>query len=188
MGVCVWPIKPFVSNTYIFQRRLSLMFRLMRSAPQPIIAAVHEAAIGGGLSMAYTSDVRLASHDAVFRAQFINLGVGGADMGSSYFLWRIVGWGKAAEMCLTGDKVLAKEALRIGLVNHLYERKDLMPEAMGMARRMSKSSQMALQLTKSAFNMALNGMPYEDTVRVEDRGQTLLGLAMLAGINTTVQK
>jgi hypothetical protein len=63
-----------------------------------------------------------------------------------------------------------------------------MPEAMGMARRMSKSSQMALQLTKSAFNMALNGMPYEDTVRVEDRGQTLLGLAMLAGINTTVQK
>jgi enoyl-CoA hydratase/carnithine racemase len=175
-------------NTYLFQRRLSLMFRLMRSAPQPIIAAVHGAAIGGGLSMAYTSDVRLASHDAVFRAQFINLGVGGADMGSSYFLWRIVGWGKAAEMCLTGDKVLAKEALRIGLVNHLYERKDLMPEAMRMARRMSKSSQMALQLTKSAFNMSLNGMPYEDTVRVEDRGQTLLGLAMLAGINTTVQK
>ncbi|MEN8245846.1 MAG: enoyl-CoA hydratase/isomerase family protein [Thermodesulfobacteriota bacterium] len=175
-------------NTYNFQRRLSLMFRLMRSVPQPIIAAVHGAAIGGGLSMAYTSDIRLASHDTVFRAQFINLGVGGADMGSSYFLWRIVGWGKAAEMCLTGDKVKTDEALRIGLVNHLYDRKDLMPEAMAMARRMAKNSQMALQLTKSALNMALNGMPYEDTVRVEDRGQTLLGLTMSTGINTNVQK
>jgi len=175
-------------NTYIFQRRLSLMFRLMRSAPQPIITAIHGAAIGGGLSMAYTSDIRLASHDAVFRAQFINLGVGGADMGSSYFLWRIVGWGKAAEMCLTGDKVKADEALRIGLVNHLFERKDLMPEVMAMARRMAKNSQMDLQLTKSTFNMSLNGMPYEDTVRVEDRGQSLLGLAMSAGINTHVQK
>lgn len=174
--------------TYHFQRRLSLMFRLMRSAPQPIIAAVHGAAIGGGLSLAYTSDIRLASDDVVFRAQFINLGVGGADMGTSYFLWRIVGWGKAAEMCLTGENVAADEALRIGLVNYLYPRDQLLPRAMAMAKRMADKSQMALQMTKSALNMALNGMHYEDAVRVEDRGQAILGLAMSAGINTSVQK
>ena len=179
-------LKP--AGVYHFQRRLSLMFRLMRSAPQPIIAAVHGSAIGGGLSLAYTSDIRLASDDVVFRAQFINLGSGGADMGTSYFLWRIVGWGKAVEMCLTGENVGAEEALRIGLVNHLYKREDLMPAALEMARKMASRSQLALQMTKGAFNMALNGVNYEDAVRIEDRGQSLLGLALTAGINTTIQK
>lgn len=176
------------AGVYRFQRRLSLMWRLMRSAPQPIIVAVHGSAIGGGLSLAYTSDIRVASDDVTFRAQFINLGVGGADMGTSYFLWRIVGWGKAAEMCLTGEKVMAEEALRIGLVNHLYKREDLIPAAMAMAKNMASKSQMALQITKSALNMALNGVNYEDAIRIEDRGQAILGLAMTAGINTNVQK
>jgi enoyl-CoA hydratase/carnithine racemase len=179
-------LKP--AGFYHFQRRLSLMFRLMRSAPQPIIAVVHGAAIGGGLSLAYTSDIRLASDDVIFRAQFINLGSGGADMGTSYFLWRIVGWGKAAEMCLTGEKVMAEEALRIGLVNHLYKREELMPAALEMARKMASRSQLALQITKGALNMALNGVNYEDAVRIEDRGQSILGLALTAGINTNVQK
>lgn len=176
------------AGVYHFQRRLSHMWRLMRSAPQPIIAAVHGAVIGGGLSLAYTSDIRLASNDVTFRAQFINLGVGGADMGTSYFLWRIVGWGKAAEMCYTGEKVMADEALRIGLVNHLYFREDLMLAAMTMAKSMASKSQLALQITKGALNMALNGVNYEDAVRIEDRGQSILGLAMTDGINTTVQK
>ena len=159
------------------QALLSKVFRLMRSAPQPIIAAVHGAAIGGGLSFAYTSDIRLASDDAVFRAQFINIGVGGADMGSSFFLWRIVGWGKAAEMCLTGDKVSAAEALRIGLVNYLYPREELLPAAVAMAKRMATKSRVQLQFTKEALNMALNGINYEDAVRIEDRNQTILSLA-----------
>lgn len=176
------------SGIYHFQRRLSLMFRMMRSAPQPIICAIHGAAIGGGLSLAYTSDIRLASDDVSFRAQFINLGAGGADMGSSYFLWRIVGWGKASEMCLTGEKVGAEEALRIGLVNHLYKREELMPAALEMARKMATRSQLALQITKGAFNMALNGVNYEDCVRIEDRGQSIVNLGLSAGINTTVQK
>jgi len=172
--------------TYHFQRRLSLIFRLMRSAPQPIIAAVHGAAIGGGLSLAYASDIRLAGDDAVFRAQFINLGVGGADMGSSYFLWRIVGWGKAAEMCLTGKKVPADEALRMGLINHLYPRSELLPKTMEMAKGMAEKSAMSLQITKSAFNMSLSGIHCEDAVSMEDRGQALLGLALSAGIDTKV--
>ncbi len=176
------------SGTYHFQRRLSLMFRLMRSAPQPVITAVHGAAIGGGLSFAYTSDICLASNDAIFRAQFINLGAGGADMGTSYFLWRIVGLRRAAEMLLTGEKVMADEALRIGLVNHLYPKEELFPAAMKMAKTMASKSQLALQITKGALNMALNGLNYEDAVRVEDRGQALLGLAMTSGINTAIQK
>jgi enoyl-CoA hydratase/carnithine racemase len=115
------------------------------------------------------------------------VGVGGADMGTSFFLWRIVGWGKAAEMLLTGDKVPADEALRIGLINHLYPNKEeLFSAAMKMATTMASKNQFALQLTKSALNMALNGLNYEDAVRMEDRGQTMLAMAF--GINTTIQK
>ena len=90
---------------YHGQSHFSRIYRLMRSCPQPIITAVHGPAFGGGLSFALASDIRIASEDAVFCAQYINIGVGGADMGSSYFLWRLVGSGKAAEMCLTGNRV-----------------------------------------------------------------------------------
>ena len=114
---------------YYFQSRFSSLYRFMRYAPQPIIAAVNGPAMGGGLSLALAADIRLASENAWFCAQYINVGVGGADMGSSYFLWRLVGLGIATEMCLTGSRVDAKEAYRIGLVNHVYDKEELMNAA-----------------------------------------------------------
>jgi len=91
-------------------------------------------------------------------------------------------------MMLTGEKVLADEAFRIGLVNHLYPKEELFPAAMTMAKAMASKSQLALQITKGALNMALNGSNYEDAVRIEDRGQAIMGLAMTAGIKTDIQK
>jgi len=87
-----------MDNFFFNQSRFSFLYRLMRSAPQPIIAAVNGPALGGGLSLAIASDIRLACKEAWFCAQYVNIGLGGADMGSSYFLWRLVGWGKAIEM------------------------------------------------------------------------------------------
>ena len=58
-------------------------------------------------------------------------------MGSSYFLWRIVGAGKAAEMCLMGNRIPADEALRIGLVNYVHPRENLLSAAMEMAENMA---------------------------------------------------
>lgn len=154
---------------------ISLIYRLMRTAPQPIIAAVHGAVVGGGLSFAYTSDIRLASEDAKFRAQYINLGTGGAEMGSSFYLWRLVGLSKATEMSLLGESMTAQEALRLGLVNYLYSSKDdLFPAAMTMANKMAAKGRMQLQLTKEVLNMALNGINYEDAIRIENRNQTIL--------------
>jgi enoyl-CoA hydratase/carnithine racemase len=166
-------------NIYSGQNLFSNVIRLMRTCPQPVIAAVHGPAMGAGLSFAMAADVRLASEDAMFCAQYINIGTGGADMGSSFFLPKIVGWGRAAEMCMTGNQVLADEAYRIGLVNHIHPREELLPAAMAMATNMCSKNKLGLRLTKDAFNAALNGSSLEDANRMEDRNQTLFLLNSL---------
>ncbi|UCF82372.1 MAG: enoyl-CoA hydratase/isomerase family protein [Desulfobacteraceae bacterium] len=156
------------------QMRFSSICRLMRSCPQPVIAAVHGPAMGGGLSFTLAADVRLASEDAMFCAQYVNIGLGGADMGSSYFLWRIIGSGRAAEMCLTGARVYADEAYRIGLVNHIYPGDELMPAALDMAKNMVSKSKLGLRLTKEALNAGLNLSSLEDANVIEDRNQAYM--------------
>ncbi|MFO7963781.1 MAG: enoyl-CoA hydratase/isomerase family protein [Desulfobacterales bacterium] len=163
-----------IDNFFFGQSRFSFLYRLMRSCPQPIIAAVNGPALGGGLSLALASDIRLAGENAWFCAQYINIGLGGADMGSSYFLWRLVGWGNAIEMCLTGRRVNCDEAHRIGLVNHVYPQGELMDKAMEMAGVMAAKSRSALYLTKEAFDSALNGISLEDAIKMENRNQALL--------------
>jgi len=162
---------------YNTQACFSSLIRMMRSCPQPIIAAVHGPAMGVGLSFALAADVRLASEDAMFCAQYINVGLGGADVGSSYLLWRIVGWGRAAELCLTGARIPADEAYRMGLANHLYARDELMPAALEMARTMVSKTKLGLRLTKDALNAGLNVGSLEDAVKVEDRNQAMLVLS-----------
>ena len=162
---------PTAESIFNGQNQFSGVIRLMRTCPQPIIAAIHGPAMGAGLSFALASDVRLASPDAMFCAQYINIGTGGADMGSSFFLPKIVGWGRAAEMCLTGVRVMADEAWRIGLVNHIHPLEELLPAARAMAEVMVGKNRLGLRLTKDAFNAALNGSSLEDANRMEDRNQ-----------------
>ena len=165
---------PTGATTFEGQTKFSVIIRLMRSCPQPIIAAVHGPAMGAGLSFALASDIRLASEDAFFCAQYINIGTGGADMGSSFFLPKIVGWGRAAEMCMTGERVPAADAYRVGLANHVHSREELLPAARAMAATMCSKNNLGLRLTKDAFNAALNGSSLEDANRMEDRNQSLI--------------
>jgi len=161
-------------STFNGQIHFSVLMRLMRSCPQPIIAAVHGPAMGAGLSFALAADVRLASEDAFFCAQYINIGTGGADLSSSFFLPKLVGWGRAAEMCMTGSRVPADEAYRIGLANRVCAREELLPAAKEMATAMCSKNRFGLRMTKDAFNAALNGSSLEDANRMEDRNQALI--------------
>jgi len=165
---------PTGESVFNGQTRFSNIMRLMRNCPQPIIAAVHGPAMGAGMSLALASDIRLASTNSFFNAQYINISTGGADMGSSFFLPKIVGWGRAAEMCMTGERVFAQDAYRVGLANHVHTREELLPAARAMAAVMCSKNKFGLRMTKDAFNAALNGSSLEDANRMEDRNQALI--------------
>ena len=85
-----------------------------------------------------------------------------------------MGWGKAAEMCMTGERVPAADAYRVGLVNHVHTREELLPAAKAMATVMCSKNALGLRLTKDAFNAALNGSSLEDANHMEDRNQVLI--------------
>jgi enoyl-CoA hydratase/carnithine racemase len=161
---------------YDFQKRLARILTAMREAPQPIVCAVHGPAVGLGFTMALASDIRIISKDARFSAAFINVGLGGADMGCSYFLPRLMGAGRAYELMLTGEFLSADEALALGLVSRVVDREHLMDEALSMARKIKAKNPLGLRLTKEAININMDVGGLEQALHLEDRNQTLLFL------------
>ena len=160
-------------QAYEAQRSYSDIILLMRRCPQPIIGAINGAAAGVGFSFALACDVRMASPEAKFSAAYINIGVGGADMGSSWFFPRAVGTANAARYLLTGDLFDANEALRIGMVQTIVEKDKLMEEAMKLAAVMVSKSPLGLKLTKEALDLNMGGRTLEEAIRLEDRNQAM---------------
>ena len=169
---------------YELQRLFSDIIIFMRRCPQPIIGALNGAAVGAGLSVAMACDIRLAAPEAKFSAAYINIGTGGADMGSSWLFTRSVGNGNASRYLLTGDFFMPDEALRIGFVQAVYPKEKLLEEAMKIAVNMATKSPLGLRLTKEALDRNTGAMSLEDAIRLEDRNQALCiaQLAMAAGV------
>jgi enoyl-CoA hydratase/carnithine racemase len=170
-----------IDQFYHFQARMSRLMLSMRSAPQPIICAVHGVAAGLGFSFTLASDVRIISKDARFCASYINVGFGGADMACSYLLPRLIGAGRAYEFMLTGAFMSSKEAMDLGLASRVVERETLLETAVEIARIMNSKNPMGLRLTKEAINMNLDAGGLEQALQVEDRNQTLLFARGVAG-------
>jgi enoyl-CoA hydratase len=158
---------------YERQRSYSELILLMRRVPQPIIGAINGAAAGAGFSFALACDVRLAAAEAKFSAAYINIGVGGADMGSSWLFPRAVGSANAARYLMTGDLFSPEEALRIGMVQAVVPRDKLMEEAMKLAQLMASKSPLGLRVTKEALNRNIGGVTLEDAILFEDRNQAM---------------
>jgi enoyl-CoA hydratase len=106
----------------IVQERYGSLVLGLRRIPQPVISAVNGPAAGAGFCMTLASDVRVASPEASFIASFANIGLTGGELGTSYFLPRLIGTARSSEILLTGRKVKADEAERIGLVNRVVPR------------------------------------------------------------------
>lgn len=155
------------------QRRISELVLLMRRAPQPIIAAVHGAACGGGFALALAADVRIAGESARMNAAFIRIGLSACDVGVSYFLPRLVGASVASELLLTGAFIDAARAERTGLVSRVVPDADLDAAVEAMAAEMLRNSPLGLRLTKECLKHALDAGSLEAVIAMEDRNQIL---------------
>lgn len=155
------------------QRHIAELMMLMRRAPQPIIAAVHGPACGGGFALALAADVRIAGASARMNAAFIRLGLSACDVGVSYFLPRLVGASIAAELLLTGSFIDAARAERTGLVSSVVPDAELEAAARAMARDMLRNAPLALRLTKECYRHALDAGSLEAVIAMEDRNQVL---------------
>jgi enoyl-CoA hydratase/carnithine racemase len=122
---------------------------------KPAIAMVNGAAFGGGLEMALSCDIRIASTAARFAAPEVKLGwVGGG--GASQLLPRLCGYGNAALLLLTGDPVDADEALRVGIVQRVVEPAELEPATLELASRVAANAPIGTQAAKAAMRAALS--------------------------------
>jgi enoyl-CoA hydratase len=138
----------------------------LRNIRKPVIASVRGYCIGGGLELALNSDIRLATPSATFGAGEIKLGWHGGT-GNIQLLVRLVGYGKALEMLLTGDQFSAEEAYRTGLVQQLVPEDKLESVTQDLAERVARNAPIALQLIKHLSRVALSssldvGMAYEN--------------------------
>jgi enoyl-CoA hydratase/carnithine racemase len=112
--------------------------------PQPVIAAINGAAIAGGFDLAAFCDIRLAAHQAIFGQAEINVGL----TQIIHPLYKTIGLARAKELAMTGENISATEAYRIGLVNHVYERDELLIKARDMAAVLASKPRFALLETK----------------------------------------
>ena len=113
----------------------------------PMIAAVNGPAVGAGCDLTTMCDMRIASENAWFAESFVKLGLIPGD-GGAWFLPRLIGPARAAEMTFTGDRVDAKQALEWGLVNRVVPADELMPEARALADRIAVNPPNALRMAK----------------------------------------
>ncbi|MEZ5709205.1 MAG: enoyl-CoA hydratase-related protein [Blastomonas sp.] len=163
-----------MQHSWRTQRRIATVMQLMRQCPQPVIALAHGPACGGGFSLLLSSDVRYAAPDTRMNAAYIRIGLGGCDMGSSYFLPRLAGASVAAEYLLTGNFMTANKALACGLVSEIVPHDELLGKALALASDMLATSPMGLRLTKDALNRNIDAPGFEAALALEDRQQVLL--------------
>ncbi len=135
------------------RERYHPIIRAMRSLDRPIIGAINGVAAGAGASLAFACDLRIAGTSASFVLAFGRIGLV-PDSGASWFLPRLVGPAKAAELALLGDTLSAAEAERFGLVARVVPDDTLRAEAMAMAVRLAALAPGALAATKQALERA----------------------------------
>jgi enoyl-CoA hydratase len=147
------------------------VLNLLEVIGKPSIAAINGFALGGGCEVALACSMRLASKTAKLGQPEVKLGII-TGYGGSQRLTRLCGKGMALELCLTGDMISAEEALRIGLVNHVYEPAELLPAAEALAKKIIANAPLSVKFTMEVIQHGAD-MPLAEGQYLET---TLFGL------------
>ena len=158
--------RDFSPEQWAAQRELFRhMFKQLRQIPQPMIAAVHGYALGGGTELAMSADFIVASDDAVFGLTEVSLGIipGG---GGTQNLPRMIGRNRAKELIFCARRIPASEAQQLGLVNHVVAREQLLPTATMIAHEILKNSPFAVRQAKWAIDCGVD-LPLDEGLQCE---------------------
>lgn len=147
------------------------IIELITDTPKPVIAAVNGAAAGAGFSIALACDLIVASTNALFMQAFAKVGLI-PDLGSFYFLPRVVGMHKAKELIWTARPVRAEEALQMGIINKLISPEKLEDEAMSLADKLAAGPPFAIGLAKTLLARSLTSN-LRDMLQYEGMGQAI---------------
>ena len=135
-----------------FTRMTCDLILAIRECRRPVIAALNGTTAGAGAVIASACDVRIASESAKIAFLFTKVGLCGADMGIAWLLPRIIGFGRATELLMTGEFTDAETALRIGLYNRVVPVAEVLGEARKLAEKLARGPSYALGVTKQSLN------------------------------------
>ncbi len=156
-----------------FTRMTGAVVQRMRDCPLPIIAAINGVAAGAGSVIALAADFRLLARSASFSFLFTKVGLAGADMGAAYLLPRLIGFGRASELLILGDKVGPERAVEIGLASSVAEDEELGVVAQELARKLADGPALAYATTKMLLWRELD-MDLSGALELEAMAQALL--------------
>lgn len=160
-------------NLRHLQKVTSLILRI-KNAPQPVIAAVNGFAVGGGCNLALACDIIIASEKAKFIEPYVMRGIH-PDWGATYFLPRLIGPAKAADILLTGRTIDAYEADRMGMISRVVPADQLENTTRDLAMAFSEGPPLAIRMAKASMNQALT-MDLSAALEAEARAVTILNM------------
>lgn len=158
-----------IEISQILSEHYNPIVKRIRNLPKPVIAAVNGVAAGAGANIALCCDVVLASASASFIQAFSKIGLI-PDSGGTFTLPRLIGWQKASALMMTGDKVSATEAERIGMIYKVVEEENFEEAGKKLAATLSQMPTKGLAYTKHALNHSFNNS-WEDQLILEDKYQ-----------------
>lgn len=173
IGELMGRVRGPVTRNFVMQEMMAGLFEKIHRLRQPVIAAVNGTAHGGGFALALACDIRYATPAASFGAVFIKRGVSACDMGTSYYLPRLVGASRSAELLLTGRVFDAVEAERIGLVLEIVDEGKVVERALAKAREIAENSPLAVWMTKETMWQTVDSPSLRHALDLENRTQIM---------------
>ncbi len=168
--------------------RIQAMQQQLQAAAFPVIAAVNGYALGCGCELMMACDIRIAAQEAKIGQPEVGLGIiPGA--GGTQNLPRLIPVGLAKKLLFTGDRITAREAAEIGLVDEVVEAAQLMPQAHALAERIAANAPLAVRFAKKAVNLGLQ-TSLSDGYRLEATlfGELIETEDMKEGVNAFLEK
>ena len=167
LGEVVDPQGPGMAR--ILKEHYNPIVTRIRELGKPVIAAVNGVAAGAGANLALCADITIAGESANFIQAFSKIGLV-PDTGGSFFLPRLIGMQRAAALMMTGNKLSAAEAARMGMIWKTVPDQELLAQAMGLAKQLATMPTTALGLIKQQLNASFTNT-IEEQLQLEDRLQ-----------------